>query len=155
MKQSEDFPGIGKKLPYQVPNDFFDQISAKTLERAKQQKRSQAKRLIIWRSVAVAASLAAVVFLGFLIQDNQKADEIVTAQKIKPETTIISEQNQPIRELPVVEPAKNDVSEKHAPETKSTEDMNEVLADLSDEELMQLAAMYKADPFTDETINNN
>jgi len=152
MKQSDEFPEIGKKLPYQEPKDFFDQISAKTLERAKQHKRGQEKRLIFWRSVAVAASLAAIVFLGFLIQNSGRPDEIVNVQEMQADTSIISGQNQQMKKLPIVEHVKNDVAVKSAPEIKSTEDMNDVLADLSDEELMQLAAMYKADPFTDESM---
>jgi anti-sigma-K factor RskA len=152
MEPKDEFRDIGKKLPYQEPKDFFDQISAKTLERAKQHKRGQQKRLIVWRSVALAASLVAVAFLGLLIHNTEKPAEIVTVKEIKPETTIISGQNQQIKELTIAEPVKKAVEKNPVPEMKSTENMNDVLVDLSDEELMQLAAMYKSDLFMEEVM---
>jgi hypothetical protein len=153
MEPTDEFQDIGKKIPYQVPNDFFDQISAKTLERAKQQKIGPNIQLVIWRSVAVAATLAAIVFLGFLMRDNEKPPEIATVQPInKPEPTYSSGREQKNQELPVVEPVKKDAPRKLSSGIKNTEDMNDVLADLSDEELMQLAAMYQSDLFMDEAM---
>jgi hypothetical protein len=149
-KEPDEFFGIGKKLPYHEPDDFFDGFSEKMLKLSKQRNRDRNKRFLLLRSFAVAASLAAVIFLGFLIQNSDNSEEIVAVPENKVETVIISEQNKKNQVLPIDESVKNDVAENPASEIVSTENLNDVLADLSDDELMQLAAMYKADPFSED-----
>jgi len=149
MEQPDEFPGIGKKLPYREPVDFFEELSKKTLEVAKQRSRTRT-RLIIWRSVAVAASLAAVVFLGFLVQDKETAHRIAVVEQKTVETPVIKEEQQLVLEKPVVADVKNEQTEEGASMAVSDENVNDVLADLSDEELMELAAMFKADSFIEE-----
>ncbi len=161
MQQPDEFQGIGKQLPYREPTGFFDGLSERTLETAKQRTHLRGSLIIVWRTVAVAASLAAVIFLGFLIQDKETTPiavvneipeiEIPAGQEMKPATaeqpaivTIVQEKEEPQKEI-INETVTTPVNE---------ENVNDVLADLSDEELMELAAMFKADPFLEEANSN-
>lgn len=156
MQENNEFPGIGKKTPYKVSDGFFEQISEKTLLKAKQREQNRRKNLILWRTMAVAASMAAVFFLGYIISGpdiKQESNQLV--QNNQPVEQQIIGQKQEIAKKPTVaeirkvEPEK--VTEKIIAEMNDTEVIGDVLADLSDEELLQLAAMYKIDPFIGES----
>lgn len=152
MKPKDEFQEIGKKLPYDVPTDFFDQFSEKALQRARQREQHHKKVVFLWRSLAVAAAFVAVAFLGFLIPDNGNSEGVLGFQKKQVEETVAPEQNKEITEQAIV--VIEEVAKESTPEIASDEDVNDVLADLSDDELMQLAAMFKADPFIEEAHNN-
>jgi hypothetical protein len=151
MEEHNEFREIGKKLPYQVTEDFLAQISEKTLRKAKLREQSKGKRIILWRSVAAASLVAAVVLIGFLII-NQPLETTSTVQNDQLET------EQPVKNEPApqVQPAVEKVPailpEKITPDDTDSEKLADVLTDLSDEELLQLAAMIKTDPFISETI---
>jgi len=110
--------------------------------------------LVLWRTVAVAASLSALAFLGYFMFEPEKPELHQIVQEKQPvEQQIIQKQETP--KQPEVAEIKKAIPEK-APETiiakeNNTEEIGDVLADLSDEELLQLAAMYKADPFISES----
>lgn len=156
MQENNEFPGNGKKTPYKVLDGFFETISEKTLLKAKQREQSRSKRLVIWRTMAVAASLAAIVFIGYNISNPE----------LKPQSTLIVLDDQPVEQQviknqeaakePKVTEIKKVVTEK-VPENiiadeTNAEEISDVLADLSDEELLQLAAMFKTDPFISESV---
>ncbi len=148
----DEFREIGKKLPYREPVDFFERFSDKALNVARQRKKTRERRIMIWRSVAVAASIAVIVFLGYLIPDGENAEKVLVVQDNQPDTIVVLEQKQQIAELPVAESVKKSVAEEADSQSKTDEDMNDILVDLSDEELMQLAAMFKADLFIEEAV---
>jgi hypothetical protein len=152
MKEDMEFQDIGKNTPYKAPDGFFEEISEKTLQRAKQRQQIQKRNKTLWITLASAASLAAVVLLGFLLSESGKPGQKLVVQKNQPQTEQVIKQNPDVSKEPTAAIQKNDSIEKTSSEVKSAEDMMDVLADLSDEELMQLAAMYKADPFIEETI---
>jgi hypothetical protein len=152
MKPMDEFRDVGKKLPYQAPNDFFEQFPEKTLQRAKQRERHRKKIVLLWRPVAVAASLVAVVLLSYLISGPGKPDDKLLVQEKQPQPQQVVEQKPEISKEPADAVIKTGVQEKPDLEAEDTEGVIDVLADLSDEELMQLAAMYQADPFIDEAM---
>jgi len=155
MNENDEFQEIGKNLPYKVPAGFFELVSEKLLLKAKQREKRRKNKIMIWRTFAVAASLAAVFFLGYFIPDHDiklKSKPIVIENQSVEQQII---QNQEITEqITVTEIGKTDpekVSEKIIAEETDAEEIDDVLADLSDEELVQLVTMFKTDPFISES----
>ena len=72
MKADNEFDGIGKKTTYKVPDGFFEHISERTLSKAKQRELKRRKTLMLWRTVAVAASLSAIAILGYYMYEKSK-----------------------------------------------------------------------------------
>jgi hypothetical protein len=154
MEPIDEFKGIGKKMPYKVPDDFFEHAALKTLQEAKRREHESRKAIYSWRSVAVAASLAVIGFVGyFMLNKDAKPETQIVVQDSKPVV-------QPIVGIKVVQPsvdtlpAKKVISqEKVQPAVVKevpSENMDEILADLTEEELLQMAAMIKTDPFSGE-----
>lgn len=154
MEPINEFRDFGKKLPYQEPTGFFEQLSEKTLQQAKLREQHRIKRLFFLRNMAVAASLSALALLGyFMFEPEKTVESAFVLEKQSVEQQQIN--NEDLKKQPEVTEIKKPIQE-IAPETSvanenSTEEIGDVLADLSDEELMQLAAMYKADPFISES----
>jgi len=154
MEPTDEFRDFGKKLPYQEPEGFFEQLSEKALQQAKLREQNRRKSLVLWRTVAVAASLSALAILGYFMFEPEKP---VTNQIVQEQQPVEPPQlkNQAIIKQPEVAEIKKvapeKVLEKIEEKEINTEDIGDVLADLSDEELVQLAAMYKADPFISES----
>ncbi len=154
MEPIDEFRDFGKKLPYREPTGFFDQISEKTLVHAKQREQSHRKIMVLWRTVAVAASLSALALLGYFMLEPEKiVKNPVVLDKQSIEQQLILKQEiikQPkVAEMKEAVPGK--VPEKIDAKEIDTEDIGDVLADLTDEELSQLAAMYKTDLFISES----
>jgi len=83
MKENIEFQNIGKKTPFMVPDDFFEHISEKTLQRAKLRQQIQRKSLILWKTVAVAASMAAIILLSYFLSEPKKpGQELIVVQKL-------------------------------------------------------------------------
>jgi hypothetical protein len=154
MEPSDEFRDFGKKLPYQEEAGFFEQFSENTLQLAKRRELSRRKSLVLWRTVAVAASLSALAFLGYYLfePDRPVNNQIVHEQQSVGQPQL---KNQEVTKQPEVAEIKKDSSEKMPEELVAEESNNEeigdVLADLTDEELSQLAAMYQADLFISES----
>lgn len=154
MKQPDDFLKFGKPLPYQEPDGFFDGLSQRTLEIAKQRTRNHKKIKIVWKSTAVAASIAAMVFLATIIQENEQEPVVTVSTPEFVEPSVVQEQAVvPKQEQIAV--LVNKTPEKETVVALSEENVNDVLAELTDEELLQMAAMFEADLFTDEHDTNN
>ena len=154
MEPIDEFRDFGKKLPYQEPTGFFEHLSEKTLQQAKRREQSRKKSLVLWRTIAVAASLSALAILGYYRFETEKPvinpianeQQPVEQQSIKnPEVEKQSE----VAEMKKIVP--EEVPEKIIGEGNDNEEITDVLADLSDEELLQLAALYKADVFISES----
>lgn len=149
MEPNDEFQDVGKKLPYMAPDNFFEKAAMKTLQEAKIRERRSRQIIYLWRSVAVAASLTALAILGFfMFQRNETTDIQVVAQENNPTEQTVADkvEEQKSVEISVVE----EVAQKNMTEKKQTENIDEVLADLTEEELLQMAAMIKADPFAGE-----
>lgn len=156
MKEDIEFQGIGKRTPYKAPEGFFETISEKTLQRAKLRAQHQRKNLSLWRTMAVAASLAAVVMLGYYMSEPEPTPKTAMIEMKK--QADIQQSNLPKQEIakistvPVPKKAiavkvkEEKVKEKKVSEKNDSEILVDVLADLSDEELSEMDAMYKTDP---------
>jgi len=154
MEPTDEFRDFGKKLPYQEPTGFFDQLSEKTLQQAKRREQSRRKSLVLWRTIAVAASMSALALLGYFMFEPEKAmnNPIVLEQQSVEQSPV---KNQEIVKQPevleITESISEKVPDKIVVEEYNTEEIGDVLADLSDEELLQLAAMYDTDLFISES----
>lgn len=160
MNQPDDFPGIGKRLPYHTPDGYFDGLPEQTLEIARQRSHNRNSLKIVWRTIAVAASIAAVVLLVLIVPDRATIPQQVVENKS------FEIQAQAVHDKPALAEPAPVVTEKvkEMPETatgnetenpaENEENVNDVLADLSDDELIQLATMMQADPFLEEADNN-
>ncbi len=154
MNKEDDFLKIGKKMPYTVPDGFFSGITGKTLEAA--QKREQICRKKRWMgySVSIAASFIALAAWGILfLSPADKGTFRPVAQKV-PE--ILKQEDVPVDDhitLSGKNTAINDITHKYADGPDSSR-MENVLASLSDEELLQWAMAAQNDLFAEETENN-
>ena len=152
MTEKDDFLGYGKETPYEVPDGFFDTIAEKTLLLAKEKEPFPAKNRMLWQTIAAAASLAALFFIGYqtefrhdanvsqlIAQDSQLQINSKAAKEIEISNQInaIEHSKQEIAKIPVAKPA-------------GKEAVSDVLADFTDEELQQMAALYKSDPMIGE-----
>ena len=146
-------------MPYSVPDGFFDRITERTLEEARLREKSRRKHVLIWRSMAIAASLTALIAIGYLVINLLKPGN--TGQAVQNMTSGLQEEVkiEEFREVTDSIPVKNDYADKNT-ESKSTnrsmneEGINDVLTSLTDEELLELAAIIKSDMFIEETDNN-
>ena len=152
MKKDIEFQGIVKNMPYKVPEGFFEQISEKTLQNAKLREQNQRRNLTLWKTMAVAASLAAVALIGYYRYEAGMPEKELIVQENQPQTEQVIEQKREIIKDPTVAILQKDSLKKSRYEVTSAENMVDVLAELSDEELMQLAAMFKSDPFLEEAM---
>ena len=155
MNENNEFQEIGKNTPYKVPAGFFEQVSEKTVLKAKQRELRRRRKLVLLRNVSVAASLAAVFLLGYFIPDTdikvESKQTVITNQSA--ERPII--QNTEITKQSTVTEIGKTVPEKVPDRTiaveTNSEEIDDVLADLSDDELLQLAAMFTTDPIVSES----
>lgn len=152
MKEDIEFKRIGKRTTYKAPDGFFESVSEKTLQKAKLKEQNHRRNLTLWRTMAVVASLTAVILLGYYISEPVGPENKVIVQDNHLQTEQVIEQNPKSLKNPTIEIVKNDTTEKVIPEVISSENMTQVLAGLSDEELLQLSAMFKSDPFMEETM---
>ena len=145
MKYDIEFQDIGKNTPYKVPDGFFEKISGKTLQKSKERELKFRNRIVLWKALAVAASFVALISIGYLtfspriqmdskqtVQNKQSVEQQITPQKQES----LDEKTVP---------------EKQIATKNKTEVFDDVLPDLSDEELLQIAAVYKTDPFIGES----
>jgi len=151
MDDASGFPQIGKRLPYDVPSAFFDDFSANTLAIAKQKAHS--RHVVKLWYLGVAASILIVAFLSFLVAEN---NEKAIVAEVK-QDTIPDIQEQKQIEQPIAQPElkKKEILQSESKKSELKESVNDILADLTDEELGQLDAMMKTDPFIEgESLNN-
>lgn len=155
MEPFEEFRNAGKRIPYEVPDDFFKKFPQETLFAAKQRERKSRHILYVWRSLAVAASLAVFAVVGYFMI---RTDKLPESRTFVQETPL----NEQSSEIKPVEPKPRTMAESGKSRTVKesepipdklilTEKMDEILADMTDDELIQLAAMIKTDPFIVET----
>jgi hypothetical protein len=155
MENEKEFKEIGKKLPYQVPQDFFDTITEKTLNRAKSRSHNRnIKHLLIWTSAA-ASVIVILLFSGLIINrypEMENKESFISnnknIQKLKPE--IIQDSAIAFE----IEPGEND-REPFSEDISQYEDetFEKLLASLTEEELQALAGQIFAENYFNELID--
>ena len=158
MKENDEFKQIGKEMPYRTPAGFFETISGNTLQKAIQreriQKRNNLRRLIF----SAAASTALVLYLGihFIGNSDPKADPNLFVQDSLPINKIAIQRKIEIPEKKIGVGSKKINAEKIVEENliypAKNEVLSDVLHDLTDDELQQIAALDITDPFINESF---
>lgn len=149
MKDGQ-FAEIGKKIPYRVPDGFFDTITAQTLARIKTSKKQRRKKVILWATLSLAASFALLIMLQIPVSSENDVTETIgnmanlsgntdgDGVSLPAMTTDTpAEKNNQLKDIATGE-MKEDVPGESKP-------LAELLSSLSDEELLQLAARFKND----------
>jgi len=154
----KEFKDIGKKMPYTVPDGFFEAITQATLEKARRRAGVARKRRLLIQWVAAAAVLTGIVFTGIRLLDppaEVPAPMIAgTPLEIPAPEAITLPYSEPsaLKEIPPAE--KGVASAESAKSVDSKESMDELLASIPDEELLDWATLIRSDPFFEETENN-
>lgn len=63
--ESYNFDKIGKKMPYRVPDTFFDELENTIMIEVQKRQNKRNILKIFYRSVAVAATIALLMIVGF------------------------------------------------------------------------------------------
>ncbi len=159
MEKESAYWESGKKMPYSVPDGFFERITGKTLEEAHRREKIRRKKITLWRTLSVAASLAALFTIGYFLlsplswrysgQTARKSTEAVNQD-------IIVSDRSPVQDINPQPEAKNpENTEKVTINSPvESEEIGEVLSSLSNDELLQLATLYRTDIFLDENENS-
>lgn len=68
MEQTYNFNQVGKKMPFSMPEGFFDQMQATVLAEVEKEERAKRQHKVMFRRIFVAvASMAACICLAFVI----------------------------------------------------------------------------------------
>ncbi len=170
MEEEFDFDKVGKRMPYKVPSGFFNKITEETLAEAENRAAAKKKTTFgLWQVLSVAASVAVLLTVGYFMytgrhQEHTDKNMIVATEPTATEPTEapvadavpVPEPEQPVATVPeqpklAVVPKPKTRSEKvpeqqQAPaQTENPETLDEILASISDEDLLQLAALAETD----------
>ncbi len=159
MNNNSDFEKIGKKMPYYVPAGFFNSITEKTLVEAKQREKAlQRKHVFIWRSIATAASLTVLLVFGFQLihfltpgKTEQTAQNMSAGPQIEVKHDDYSESVNQIADKTDFDNIKTEADTIN--KSMEGEGINDLLKSLTNEELIELAAVFDTDMFLEETEN--
>lgn len=157
MKEEREFEQYGKRLPYQVPDGFFEDISGKTLQLAKRRGKKTKILRLSWLAVGVAASVTLLIL--FPTYQDEPVKNSVAAQLAQETPAKI-----PPKQMEIVEPAIKSTktnpargesakaSNSRSGAIHTNEPITSVLSELSDEELRQIASIYNNDTFLRESM---
>lgn len=159
-------------MPYKVPPTFFEQIAESTLAEA--ERREAAKKqpwLRMWPAMAVAATIALLLTVGYVLFTGKTTNEptiAVTENKrppstpekedrsdigtsaateataVAPETQTMAAVTKPADTI-LKSPARTTPPTGQQTKAEAPETLDHVLANVSDEELMLLAAVAETD----------
>lgn len=158
--EEDKFSDIGKINPYMVPEGFFDKISEETLSKAKLRETRSKRRSSLTRILVLFTSVAAILIIAIFGPWNfQKPESVSIAFNNEKVNNEISESGVNLtpdtdKQSEIIIKAENiETPSENIDETiiEESDDLNEILADLSDEELQQIEDMYISDPFMEET----
>lgn len=142
MNTDFDFKNIGKRTPYKVPDDFFDQITEKTLMEAKRRDLRSRKIRRLWFSVASVASVAALIVFGLFADiDNTGKGGVVPLDTLSNLTSLNDTSYENGDSL--LSPGLNS----HSGTRSNRSEIDKVISNMSDEEIKLLADISYNDLF--------
>ena len=153
-----EFLRVGKELPYKVPEGFFETLSERTLQKAKTRFKKRKRRVLFTSGFMVFAAAAAILAFVFLLPNRALKPENQLVAEVKlmgtpPKHIVMS-----VKPNTEVDPKKT-VSVKEPTAVSKEENLEDILKNLSDEDLSELLAQYKSDDleegFSTETTNIN
>ena len=68
MEQNYDFSNIGKKMPYTVPDNFFDKLEENVMNEVKAQPATKKKGSVIRMAIRTALAVAACIALFLVVK---------------------------------------------------------------------------------------
>ncbi|MDP4268577.1 MAG: hypothetical protein Q8909_00475 [Bacteroidota bacterium] len=161
MKDDFDFKNIGKRMPYEVPDDFFEEVSGKTL--AEYERRKERKAKTVQFKAWISAVAAVVVLAGgvwFAFYQNRGLDSPLAYEKVSKDSSVATasvikdKKSGKAQQKQVVFPSKPNkgnqsgkVTQKQASSSKNekAETLDDALKSLSKEELEQLNTISEND----------
>jgi hypothetical protein len=154
-----EFQNIGKKMPYRVPDGFFEHITGNTLAEARRRRKGRKFRILLLSSVALAASLAAMLFLftlfapGIREKAQSPAVQNLPGGPPYPEKPVTPDPDRQVRGKPDFAEQKKAGDGELSTATEN-ESIESVLASIDDEELMAWVQSLRNDTFTEITENS-
>lgn len=152
MEKEFDFSAFGKVNPYKVPDGFFDELPQQTLALAKKRAASHKRiTLIAVTSLSAAASVALFVALPFIANQTSPTNNRPTVYVNSPvvseaDSTQVTTVETPTDSITTVPKAVK--TQSPAPvAAQKPENIDALLAELSMEELMQMADTGDDDNF--------
>lgn len=156
--EEQQFLRVGKEMPYKVPEGFFDAMPERTLLEAKTRFVKRKRRVFFTSGFVVFAAAAAILAFVFLLPNRALKQDTQLASNVKPlETPLVNtvKSVQPKTELA----SAKTILDKGPAAVSEEEKLEDILENLSEEDLTDLFAEYKADDLEDvlstEAININ
>ncbi|WP_243345449.1 hypothetical protein [Parabacteroides sp. FAFU027] len=163
MKEDFDFKNIGKRMPYEVPDDFFEETSEKIMAEYERRKAPKAKVVHLKRWIS---AVAAVLVLGsgvwFAFYQNRGLDSPLAYNQKEKDSSIVNpaatkeQKTTKAQQKQVVFSPKQDktsrsekANRKQSPKAEKAETLDDALKSLSREELEQLNG-YSENDFINE-----
>jgi hypothetical protein len=157
----KEFKDIGKKMPYAVPDGFFNTITAVTLEKAQRRELADRKRRVFLQWLVAAAVLSAITFSGIRLLNTPEeiASPVVAGTPLEiPAQEGITKQDPPALTLNEIsadlEKPASGKSLEFVKSVDNEESVDELLTSIPDKELLEWATLMLNDPFSEETENN-
>jgi hypothetical protein len=166
MKEDFDFKNIGKRMPYEVPDDFFEEVSDRALVEYERRKVRKAKQVHLktWISaVAVVVVLAGGVWFAFYqnrgldsplaYEQAAKDSSVATTFTVKDRRTGKVPQKQVVfssKQNKVSQSGKVTQKQTSSSKNEKAETLDDALKSLSKEELEQLNTFSENDFINEE-----
>ena len=150
----DGFQKIGKKMPYEIPEGFFDRVTNETLLKAREREKARKKRVYLLRYLAAAAIFTGVAVAGAIYLQPLKPEQPthVTSNTydiqndkvniLYDTSSAIIKGNKTSQQREIRELLEN-------PDSSAAETMDVFLASISDDELLQWAIALKNDVITE------
>jgi hypothetical protein len=151
----EQFHEIGKKIPYQVPDGFFDDITWKTMAEVKKRNRQGRKMIIFWSALSLVATLTLLITIRLPqlpktgVAEKEPAETSLQAQVSSEDWDHPAANGSPEKGLDRSTERKPGEVKDDVPDDSRA--LAELLSTLTDEELLQLAARFTNDLLTEST----
>lgn len=151
MQDNEEFQQIGKEIPYKVPPGFFESFAEKTLKEAIVREQIHKRNNIIRLFLSVAASIALLFYLGLHLRQDS---DLIQSPNLIAEGTKPTNQSVTKTSGETIKHKDFNELKKEIPMTiqEKTEVLRDILSDLSDDDLDQIAIRYKTDTFINESL---